>query len=141
MTDSTQTASLYERLGGTYGISGAVDVLVDRLYENVSANRNLHVEAFHLKKGQAGFKFLVTAWSIEQAGGPKCYPGRDMRESHAHLQVSDYEFNIVSTEIAATLYHVGVPPQEHKEFMAIIESYRSMIVGPPVVTEKANTFV
>ena len=30
-------ASLYERLGGLYGIAGAVDVLADRLHENVSA--------------------------------------------------------------------------------------------------------
>jgi len=37
----------------------------------------------------------------------------------------------VTTEIAATLFHVGVPKQEHKEFMDIIESYRSMVVGPP----------
>ena len=138
MTDPVQTASLYDRLGGTYGIAGAVDVLTDRLYDNVSANRNPYVQAFHLMKGHAGFKFLVTAWSIEQTGGPKCYPGRDMRESHAHLQVSNFEFDIVATEIAATLFHVGVPPQEHKEFMAIIESFRSMIVGPPVRTEKAD---
>ena len=138
MTDPVQTSSLYDRLGGTYGIAGAVDVLVNRLYDNVSANRNPYVQAFHLMKGHAGFKFLVTAWSIEQTGGPKCYPGRDMRESHAHLRVSNFEFDIVATEIAATLFHVGVPPQEHKEFMAIIESFRSMIVGPPVRTEKAD---
>ena len=123
-------ASLYERLGGIYGIAGAVDVLADRLYDNVSANTNPYVAAFHAKKGHAGFKFLVTAWSIEQTGGPKCYPGRDMRESHAHLFVTEPEFNIVSTEIAATLFHVGVPAREHKEFMDIIESYRSMVVGP-----------
>ena len=132
-TASKQTpadASLYERLGGTYGISGAVDVLVDRLYDNASANANPHVAAFHSQQGQAGFKYLVTAWSIEQTGGPKCYPGRDMREAHAHLSVSQRDFDIVAHEIAATLYHVGVPEREHKEFMAIIESYRSMVVGP-----------
>ena len=129
MTDPTP--SLYERLGGTYGIAGAVDVLADRLYENASANRNPHVQAFHLGMGHAGFKFLVTAWSIEQTGGPSCYPGRDMRESHAHLFVSQEEFDIVATEIAATLFHVGVPQPEHGEFMAIIESYRSMVVGTP----------
>ena len=28
-------ATLYERLGGCYGIAGAVDVLVDRLFKNV----------------------------------------------------------------------------------------------------------
>ena len=102
MTDSAQTLSLYERLGGIYGISGAVDVLADRLYDNVSANQNAHVQAFHQMKGHAGFKFLVTAWSIEQTGGPKCYPGRDMQESHAHLFVTDFEFTIVAGEIAAT---------------------------------------
>ena len=123
--------SLYDRLGGMYGIAGAVDVLADRLYDNASANTNPHVKAFHDQKGHAGFKFLVTAWSIEQTGGPACYPGRDMRESHAHLAVSEFEFDIVAGEIAATLYHVGVPASEHKEFMDIIESYRSMVVGPP----------
>ncbi|MEJ7705519.1 MAG: group 1 truncated hemoglobin [Geodermatophilaceae bacterium] len=130
-SDPASTGSLYERLGGTYGIAGAVDVLADRLYENVSANQNPHVQAFHQMKGHAGFKYLVTAWSIEQTGGPKCYPGRDMRESHADLHVTEFEFDIVATEIAATLFHVGVPRQEHKEFMDIIESYRSMVVGPP----------
>ena len=124
------SASLYERLGGTYGIAGAVDVLADRLYENVSANRNPYTAAFHAGMGHAGFKFLVTGWSIEQCGGPKVYAGRDMRESHAHLKVSELEFDIVKTEIAATLWHVGVPPREHGEFMDIIERYRSMVVGP-----------
>jgi hemoglobin len=125
----TQT-SLFERLGGIYGIAGAVDVLTDRLYANASANLNPEVDAFHRRQGQPGFKFLVTAWSIEQTGGPKCYPGRDMRESHAHLKVSPREFDIVAMEIAATLNHVGVPEQEHRELMAIIESYRDMVVAP-----------
>lgn len=123
--------TLYERLGGTYGIAGAVDVLVDRLYDNASANRNPHVQAFHLGMGHAGFKFLVTAWSVEQTGGPACYPGRDMAESHAHLFVTQEEFDVVATEIAATLFHVGVPQPEHAEFMAIIERHRSMVVGTP----------
>lgn len=83
-------ASLFERLGGIYGISGAVDVLVDRLYANVSANNNPHVAAFH-----------------------------------------EPEFDIVATEIAATLWHVGVPAKEHKEFMDIVEGYRSTVVGAP----------
>lgn len=126
---TTSDKSLYERLGGIYGISGAVDVLVDRLYNNVSANRNPHVQAFHLQQGHAGFKFLVTAWSIEKTGGPACYPGRDMGAAHAELKVTDEEFDVVKTEIAATLFHVGVPQPEHGEFMDIIERYRSEVVS------------
>jgi hemoglobin len=123
--------SLYERLGGIYGIAGAVDVLVDRLYTNASANMNPEVEKFHQQQGHAGFKFLVTAWSVEETGGPKCYPGRDMRESHAQLNVSQRDFDVVALEIAATLSYLGVPEKEHKEFMDIIESYREVVVAQP----------
>ena len=122
--------TLFERLGGFYGIAGAVDVLVDRLYSNASANANPAVDKFHAEGGQPGFKFLVTAWSVQETGGPKCYPGRDMRESHAHLSVSEADFNTVRLEIAATLSYVGVPQKEHDEFMAIIDSYRDMVVAP-----------
>ena len=131
MTHADQPPSLFERLGGVYGIAGAVDVLTHRLYDNATANLNPHVKAFHSEQGHAGFTFLVTAWSIEQTGGPACYPGRDMRESHAHLFVSEFEFDLVKAEIAATLFHMGVPRPEHQEFMDIIESYRSMVVGAP----------
>jgi hemoglobin len=120
--------TLYDRLGGIYGIAGAVDILVDRLYSNASANMNPEVEKFHKQQGQAGFKFLVTAWSVEHTGGPKCYPGRNMDEAHKDLNVSQHDFDVVALEIAATLGYVGVPEKEHKEFMEIIESYRSMVV-------------
>lgn len=128
--ETSNEASLFERLGGIYGIAAAVDNLVDRLYVNGAANANPKVAEFHAQEGHAGFKFLVTAWSIEQTGGPKCYPGRDMRESHAHLTVSHREFDIVSTEIKTSLYPLNVPDREFNEFMDIIESYRSMVVHP-----------
>lgn len=121
--------TLYERLGGIYAIAGAVDVLVDRLYSNASANMNPEVAKFHEQQGHAGFKFLVTAWSIEHTGGPKCYPGRDMEEAHIHLKVSQHDFDVVALEIAATLSYLGVPEKEHKEFMDIIESYRGAVVA------------
>ena len=40
-------ATLYERLGGCYGIAGAVDVLVDRLFKNVKVNANDKVHEHH----------------------------------------------------------------------------------------------
>ena len=121
--------SLYERLGGAYGIAGAVDDLVDRLYENDAANQNPAVQEFHEEGGKAGFKYLVTAWSIEATGGPEIYPGRDMDEAHADLDVSEHDFDIVATSIRQSLHQVGVPEEEEAEFMEIIESYRDMVVA------------
>ena len=80
--------SLYERLGGAYGIAGAVDILVDRLFENVAVNANPAVHEHHGDPSNSpGYKFLVTAWSIEAAGGPKCYPGMDMTKAHETLVI------------------------------------------------------
>jgi hemoglobin len=122
--------SLYERLGGTYAIAGAVDVLVDRLFANVAVNANPAVHEHHGNPANApGYKFLVTAWSIEAAGGPKCYPGRDMVEAHESLNIDDHGFDAVALEIAATLSFLGVPDAEHKELMEIIESYRAQVTG------------
>lgn len=121
--------SLYERLGGVYGIAGAVDVLVDRLYENDAANENPAVQEFHDNYGKAGFKYLVTAWSIEYTGGPAVYPGRGMEEAHKDLEVSERGFDVVRTEIKNTLYDVGVPHEEMKEFMMIIDMFRDKIVA------------
>jgi hemoglobin len=121
--------SLYERLGGTYGIAGAVDILVDRLFANVAVNANEAVHAHHGDPANApGYKFLVTAWSIEAAGGPTCYTGLDMTKAHEDLHIDQHGFDAVYTEIAATLNFLDVPAAEHKEFMDIIESYRSQVV-------------
>ncbi len=124
--------SLYERLGGIYAIAGAVDILVDRLFANVAVNANEAVHAHHGNPANAaGYKFLVTAWSIEAVGGPKCYAGRDMEKAHEALHIDDKGFNAVATEIAATLSFLGVPEAEHQEFMDIIESYRDKVVAAP----------
>ncbi|MDQ2755228.1 MAG: group 1 truncated hemoglobin [Actinomycetota bacterium] len=124
-----EDASLYERLGGAYAIAGAVDVLVDRLFDNVQVNANPGVHAHHGATANApGYKFLVTAWSIEAAGGPKCYLGRDMVAAHDGLSIDTSGFDAVAMEIAATLMFLGVPERERDEFHAIIESYRPEVV-------------
>ncbi len=104
-------------------------MLVDRLFANVLVNANEAVHAHHGDPANApGYKFLVTGWTIENTGGPKCYPGLDMTMAHDTLNISEANFDAVALEIAATLNFLGVPPQEHKEFMDIIESYRSQVV-------------
>ena len=84
-----------------------------------------------------GYKFLVTAWSIEVAGGPKCYPGRDMLLTHETLHIDQRQFDAVAMEIAATLNFLGVPDAEHREFMEIIERYRSQVTAADLASTPA----
>jgi hemoglobin len=121
--------TLYERLGGVYSIASAVDVLFDRLYENEAANENPAVKEIHEEYPKAGFKYLVTAWTVEHTGGPAVYPGRGMQEAHADLDVTERDFDAVRTEIKDTLYYVGVPHQEMTELMKIIDAFRDEVVA------------
>ena len=121
---------LYERLGGAYAIATAVDYLIDRLHTNATLNNlNPKVRDFHAEQYRAGYKFMVTAWTIEVTGGPKCYPGKDMFAAHKDLDLTDYEFDVTAHEVRNTLYQQGVPRQEVGEFMAIIESYRGKVLS------------
>ena len=127
--EAATPGSLFDRLGGTYGIAGAVDILVDRLFANVAVNANEAVHAHHGVAANApGYKFLVTAWSIEAAGGPKCYAGEDMVAAHDGLHIDTKGFDAVYKEIAATLNFLDVPEAEHAEFMALIEKHRPEVV-------------
>lgn len=122
--------SLFERLGGTYAIATAVDVLVDRLFDNALVNANPAVHAHHGDPSHApGYKFVVTAWSIQTTGGPACYPGLDMTSAHESLSIDDAGFDAVAMEIAATLMYLGVPENERIEFNRLIESYRGQVVA------------
>ncbi len=113
MTDK----SLYERLGGTYGIAAAVDVLVEKLFKNEIINQNPAVEV------------LVTTWSIEKTGGPKCYHGRDMLEAHKDLNISGDHFDVVGQIVFETLDELGCPAAERDEFLGLLASYRDQVVS------------
>ncbi|GAA3192026.1 group 1 truncated hemoglobin [Actinocorallia longicatena] len=123
--------SLYERLGGIFGIAAVMDVLTDRLFDNVSANQNPYVAKMHERNGRPGFKFMVTAWSVEETGGPRCYPGRDMHHAHVDMEMSEHDYDVVALEIAATLSYCGVGVREQKEYMAIVERIRREIIDAP----------
>jgi hemoglobin len=120
--------TLYERMGGAYGIAAAVDRLIDSLGENQTLNMlNARVKDFHAHFGP-GYKFMVTAWIVEMTGGPKCYPGRDMVNAHSDLGLTDYEFDVTAHEIRNTLYKVGAERDVIDEFMKVIEAQRGKIV-------------
>lgn len=128
-TPAAAEPSLYERLGGYIPIAATVDDLVDRLYVNATVNQNPATKAVHDLNQRAGFKFIVTAWVVEKTGGPKIYFGRDMKEAHAQLSLTEREFDVVMTECKTTFYKFGVPEKEMNELMAMLESYKEQVVS------------
>lgn len=126
----TAKHSLYERLGGVYAIAAVVDDFIDRIMEDSRLNANPKVDEAHHRVSKAGFKYLVTEQVCWAAGGPQKYTGKSMRDSHAHLDITDFEWQSFLDDLQKTFDKFEVPAAERAELLAIVESTKSDIVMP-----------
>lgn len=121
-------ASLYERLGGLYSIASVVDELIDRLEVNDILNANPIIDKARTTVPKAGVKFRLTAMICQAAGGPEVYHGRSMKDSHAHLNISNAEWDEMVRVFTQVLNDFKVPEQEQKELFALIGPTKADIV-------------
>ena len=122
--------SLYERLGGVYAIAAVMDDFIDRVMDNPRLNANPKVNEAHHRVSRAGFKYLVTEMVCWATGGPQQYSGRSMRESHAHLDITEDEWQVFLADLQACLDHFAVPKAEQSEIFALIDSTKGDLVLP-----------
>jgi hemoglobin len=122
--------SLYERLGGVYSIAAVVDDFIDRIMDNPRLNANPKVDEAHHRVSRAGFKYLVTEMVCWATGGPQRYTGRSMADSHAHLDITETEWQVFLADFQACLDSFAVPKPEQSELFAIVESTKNDIVRP-----------
>ncbi|MFN0217570.1 MAG: group I truncated hemoglobin [Hyphomicrobium sp.] len=125
---SAEDKSLYDRIGGYKGIAATVDDLVDRIYVNQTLNQNPALKAVHDLNEKAAFKLILATWVMENTGGPKVYFGRPMDKAHAHLSITNREFDVIMHECKETFYKFGVPEKEMGELMTALQSFREKIV-------------
>ncbi len=132
MSSDSETSSaeptLYERLGGVYAIAAVVDDLIDRVMDDPRLNANPKVDEAHHRVSRAGFKYLVTEQVCWAAGGPQQYSGRSMHDSHAHLDITEAEWQAFLDDLQQTLDKFQVPAAEQRELKAIVESTKADIV-------------
>lgn len=129
---TTETRSLYERLGGVYAIASVVDDFIDRIMDDPRLNANPLVNEAHHRVSKAGFKYLVTEQVCWATGGPQKYTGRSMFDSHAHLGITASEWTAFLDDFQQTLTRFAVPEAEQRELFAIVESTRGDIVKSDV---------
>ena len=120
--------SLYDRLGGVYPISVVVDTFIDLLFVNDVLNANPAIKAARERVPAAGLKFHVTALVCQETGGPCKYTGRGMKASHAHLNISEKEWQAMMADFRRVLNNYGVPAKEQQELIAIVERTKKDIV-------------
>lgn len=125
LAEETKEPSLYQRLGGLYNIAPVVDEFLETLYVNNVLNANPKIKDARDRVPISYLKYRVTSLVCHAAGGPQNYTGRSMKESHAHLDITEKEWQAMRADFQKVLDRFKVPQQEQKELFAIVESTRT----------------
>ena len=118
----TASATLFDTLGGTPGLTAAVD----EFYRRVVADPELapwfaDVDMPTLRRHQVLFLSAAT-------GGPQTYDGREMHLAHEGLEITDRAFDRVAGHLADTLAHLGVDDATVQTVLGAIGPLRGSIV-------------
>ena len=120
--------SLYDRLGGLAPISVVVNDFIDALVPDAVLNANPAIDAARKRVPPPYLKYHVTAMVCQATGGPCQYHGRGMKESHAHLNITEREWDRMVTLFKEVLAKYKVPEQETQELLKIVGSTKADIV-------------
>ena len=116
------TESLYERLGGTEGITNLAEILVHTHLANAAiSTRYAGKDVDDLINGAATF-------FISGTGGPDVYKGKDMLATHKGMNISAAEFMAVLDDALIALEKAGVGQREQEEVLFVLHSMRKDIV-------------
>jgi hemoglobin len=126
---STSEESLYNRLGGLAPISVVVSDFIDALVLDKVLNANPAIDAARKRVPAPYLKYHVTAMVCQATGGTCQYQGRGMKESHAHLNISEKEWDRMIVLFKEVLAKHKVPPKETQELLAIVASTKADIVA------------
>ena len=115
--------SLYERLGGTEGITQiASDALDNHLANPRIKSRYEHLENLEaVRAGAANFFISAT-------GGPDVYEGKNMLETHKGMNIDEAEFMAVVDDILDALDKNSIDQREQAEVLFALYSLRREII-------------
>ena len=125
--EQTQS-SLFDRLGGTEGIS----ILVDEI---VAAHEvNPHIKARFLPYADQPERLAVIKQHLADflsagSGGPAVYTGRDMPATHKGMNISPAEYMYTIDDIMLVLDNNKIDEESKKDVLAILWSLKGMIIG------------
>ena len=114
--------SLFERLGGTEGITKiASDVIDNHLANKAIATRFAKSDIAKIKNAAATF-------FISGTGGPNVYKGKDLLAAHQGMNISALEFMSVLDDALAALKKNNISQQTQEEVLFVLYSMRSQVV-------------
>jgi hemoglobin len=106
------TKSLYDRLGGNAAITAVIGDFVDK-----QVVPDARINTFFANTDLTNLKKLLVEFTANAAGGPEKYTGRDMKSSHAGMNVTTAAFNALVEDLSKSLDVFKVPAQEKTDLL------------------------
>lgn len=127
--------TLFERLGGTAGITTIVDDIIEAHMNNKAINsrfKYLLDQPERLAKIREHTIEFISAGS----GGQVEYTGRDMQTVHKNMDISAEEFLYVIDDIMGVLEKHKIDDESKKDVLAILWSLKGTIMTKPETNYK-----
>ena len=119
--------SLFDRLGGTEGISSIVDNIVDNHLKNPVINAKFS----HLKPGTESyemFKRHVKEFLAAGTGGTAKYTGKDMVATHTGFSITGKEFLSTTDDVLMALDSHNIDEETKKDMLYILYSMKDAVM-------------
>lgn len=127
-TKEVEKATLFERLGGTIGITTIVDDVVQTHMDNPAINARFIPYADEPERLAVIKKHTVDFFSTGSGGNVE-YTGRSMEETHTGMNISREEYTHVVDDIMLVLDKHGMSEDTKKDVLFILWSLRDMIIA------------
>jgi hemoglobin len=136
LPDKAKDKTLYERLGGEAAIKAVIDDFVARAAANPKVNFTRKGTTAEWKPTPAGIdhlKKMLVDLVGSVTGGPQKYTGRNMKDVHKGMKITQAEFDALASDLKATLDKFKVPAKEQDELLKIVAS-----TAPDIVEKQKN---
>lgn len=101
-----------EDFGGEPGLVNLMDVFMDIMLENPQ------LRPFFVNTNQDRVKRQLVEQFCVILGGNCTYTGRNMRDSHAHLEIDRADFNALVEDLQTAMNRQGVPFRSQNKLLA-----------------------
>ena len=123
VTLSAETKSLYDKIGGTEGITTVVEVFL----ANVGADDRINSR--FVSTDLDNLKMLLIEQVCEATGGPCTYSGKTMLDAHRGMDITEEEFGALAEQMSKAMLSSGVGQEEHDTIMGVLGGMHDDIVG------------
>jgi len=127
-TTPQETKTLFERLGGTAGVTAIVDDVIEAHMKNPLINARF-IPLLDQPERLAEIRQHTIDFFSAGSGGKVEYMGRDMPASHQGMNISAAEYMYVMDDIMGVLKKHNIDVESQKDVLGILWSLKDIIIS------------